>query len=105
MSEVYMVYRVKKGDTLARIGKRFHISYKKIVDFNNMSTSRLSINQKLIIPVSAPPVDENAMYTVKKGDTLISIAKAFQTSVSELKRLNKKMNSFIRVGEQLHVYR
>lgn len=45
------VYTVKKGDTLAAIGKKFGVDYKKIAEYNNISNpSLIQIGQKIKIP-------------------------------------------------------
>lgn len=43
-------YKVRKGDTLSSIARRFHISVHKIMRANKMSSSRLFANKTLIIP-------------------------------------------------------
>lgn len=50
-SKFYIVYKVKKGDNLYTIAKRYNISVDKIKSINNMKKSALSINQKIIIPL------------------------------------------------------
>jgi len=47
-----IVYNVKKGDSLNKIGKKFGVNYKVIQKANNLKSSILKINQKLIIPIN-----------------------------------------------------
>ncbi len=94
----YIVYRVKRGDSLVKIAKKYDISYKIIKEFNKLQSNVLRINQTLIIPV---PKKSKIVYKVKKGDTLLSISKRYGISVSKLKKLNDKKNSIIKVGERL----
>ena len=56
----------------------------------------LSIGQKLIIPIG-----KETTYVVKSGDTLYSIAKEFNTTVDELKRLNGLSNNNLKIGQIL----
>jgi cell wall-associated NlpC family hydrolase len=42
-------------------------------------------------------------YTVKKGDTLIAIAKKYHMKVSDLKRINRLDSSMIKAGQRLKV--
>ena len=42
-------------------------------------------------------------HTIKRGETLYSIAKRYGLSVSELKRLNNMRSDFIRAGKRLKV--
>jgi len=44
---------------------------------------------------------KTAVYTVKKGDTLYSIAKQVGISVKEIKRLNKLTSNHITIGQKL----
>ena len=44
-----------------------------------------------------------SFYTVKKGDTLYSLAKEFDTSVEMLQEVNSLTSDFIRAGQQLEV--
>ncbi|MCQ2343128.1 MAG: transglycosylase SLT domain-containing protein [Paludibacteraceae bacterium] len=42
-------YKVKKGDTLSGIGKKFHVSVKQLKTWNKLKSDNLSIGQKLKI--------------------------------------------------------
>ncbi len=104
LNNIYVVHTVKHGDNLSKIGNKYRISYKKIMDFNHLKSSKLSLKQRLIIPVNTPPLTSDALYVVRRGDTLSSIARNFQISVKELKRMNELASSHIRIGAKLHVY-
>ena len=58
----------------------------------------ISVGQKLIIPVM-----DDMTYVVKAGDTLYAIAKKFNTTVDELKRLNNLIDDVLSVGKILMV--
>lgn len=96
-SEKYIVYRVKSGDTLSSIGRKFGINYKVIKDFNNIKGSFLSIKQKLIIPIEKAKEFE---YIVQNGDTLSSIARKFNVELERLIDINNK-KKMIYAGEKL----
>jgi membrane-bound lytic murein transglycosylase D len=104
LKNIYIVHTVKSGDNLSKIGSKYRISYKKIIDFNHLKSSRLSLKQELIIPINTPPLTIDALYVVRRGDTLSSIAENFQITVQELKKFNNMANSLIKIGEKLHVY-
>ena len=44
---------------------------------------------------------EKMVYSVKKGDSLYIIAKAFNTSVQEIKKQNNLQSNMLRVGQKL----
>ena len=48
-------------------------------------------------------IDTKALYVVKKGDTLYSISKKLDISVSELIKLNKIKNNNLSVGQSLKI--
>lgn len=52
---------------------------------------------------AVPPVAEGDVYTVKKGDALILIAKRFGMTVLQLKTFNGLTNDVIRVGQELKI--
>lgn len=48
-----------------------------------------------------PPQNINLNYIVKKGDTLYSIAKKYNTSIDEIKKLNNLTSNTLSIGEKL----
>ena len=47
------------------------------------------------------PADEDALYTVQKGDTLYDIARKYGTTVKAIQRENGLTHSRLRIGQQL----
>ncbi len=93
-------YTVVSGDTLYGIANKFGTSVDKLKEMNNLKSNSLSIGQKLKLPKT----EENQnTYTVKSGDSLYSIARKFNMTVDELKKLNNKTNNTISIGEVLRV--
>ncbi len=91
-------YTVKKGDTLYSISKAYNISIDDLKKANNLNTNTLSIGQILKIPNNT---NNYISYTVKKGDTLYSIANKFNISITELMNLNNLSNSILSIGQNL----
>ncbi len=50
-NRMFVVHRIKKGDTLTRIAKKYKVSVQEIKIANQMDKVALRINQKLIIPL------------------------------------------------------
>lgn len=102
-----IAYRVKPGDTLWDIARRYNTSVSAIAQENNIPNPRLIYpGQTLRITTgdSAPDTDSYTYYAVRPGDTLSHIAVRFQTTVQRLAALNNIANpNFIRAGEQLRI--
>ena len=91
-------YTVSKGDTLYGIAYKFGVSVNNIKDINNLFSNTLSIGQILKIPSTS---SNKVTYTVKKGDTLYSIAKTYNTSVDKIKSLNNLTSNSLSIGQTL----
>jgi LysM repeat protein len=107
-------YVVIKGDSLARIGKKFGVRVKAIEDANpGVVPTKLKVGQKLSIPAptggsaspSANASDSGSsgedVYVVKSGDTLTKIAKSHSTTVKAIESENNLSTTRITVGEKL----
>lgn len=99
-------YIVKKGDSLYLIAKRFNTTVNEIIKLNNLKSTSLSINQELKIPNTSSSTGlENISYTVKKGDSLYSIAKQFNTTVNKIKDKNNLTTNSLNIGQILTIER
>jgi len=98
-------YRVKKGDNLTRLAKKFDIPVKNIVNQNNLDGHLIKIGQKLSLFSHPDAVDrvENQLYRVKRGDSLIKIARRFGTSVARIRSMNSLKNSVIYPTQKLFI--
>lgn len=89
-------YRVKSGDTVSQIAKKFGVSVSKIARLNNLGpTSLIRVGQVLVISGSAPKSENVQSYKVRSGDNLSKIAQRFNLSVDELVALNRISSSTI----------
>jgi len=102
-------YKVKSGDTLYSIAKRYNTTTAKMAKANNITNVTLiRVGQVLIIPGSSAstptkPVSTST-YVVRSGDTLYSIAARHKTTVAKLAKANNITNvSLIRVGQALTI--
>ncbi len=92
------VYVVKKGDTLYSIAAANNTTVDELKKVNNLTSNILSTGQLLKIPSALLP---ESTYTVKKGDSLYSIAKKYNTTVDELKRTNNLTSNILSIGQVL----
>lgn len=103
--ESFITYTVCPGDTLYSLAKRFDATVGELAALNELNDpDMLEVNQVLRIPVR--PQSPPNIYTVRPGDTLYSISKKFDTTVSELINLNKLTNpNVIYAGQQIKLPR
>ena len=94
-------YIVKKGDTLYSIARTFNTTVDELKRINKLSNNVLSIGQTLLIPSEEELQEDYSIYTVKKSDTLYSIAREFNTTVDELITLNRLNTIGLSIGQQL----
>lgn len=92
------IYQVKEGDTLYSIANKYNISVNELKAINELDSDILSIGQILNVPSGLSLVNT---YIVTKGDTLYSVAKKFDTTIDEIKKLNNLDNNMLSVGQKL----
>ena len=109
-------YRVKKGDTLSKIARKHGTTVDKIKKLNNLKSDMIHIGQQLIVKssrgststtkVSSSGGQSNKIHhTIKKGETLGSIANHYNVKVSDIKKWNKLTSDRIIAGKQLIIYK
>lgn len=107
-------YTVKKGDNIWQISRKFKVPVNEIKKANNLKDNKLQIGMKLEIPEKISKTSgkqketkiknsEPRYHTVRKGENLFKIAKKYNISVDELKRLNDLNTNKLRVGQKLIV--
>ena len=112
------VYTIKRGDTLWDIGRKYGVSVKQLAGWNGISPRKiLRPGQKLdlwfaddgnkaVAGTEPPPSKDPFHYTVKRGDSLSSIAKKFNVTVNQLLAWNNlRKNKYIYPNQKITVYR
>ena len=83
-------YVVKKGDTLIGIAKKYNTTYQELAKYNNIKNpNKIYVGQIIKIPTSESI--KPTTYIVKKGDTLSSIAKKYNTTWQKIYDKNKNI--------------
>ncbi len=97
------IYIIKNGDNLYQISKKYHISIEDIIRLNEISDiTSLSVGMELKISENEPENLNLRKYTVSKGDTLFSISKKLNLSLSSLMEYNNlKIGDIISLGQDL----
>ena len=86
----YITYKIKKGDTLSEIAKKYGTTVGALASINNIKdVDKIYAGNKLKIPTNNSSYIE---YKIKRGDTLSEIAKEHNTTVKVLKELNNIAN-------------
>lgn len=109
-----VTYRVRSGDTLSAIARRWHITVRSIASANRLRSDRLRVGQRLILTVpnverapiiasSSTSSSRHVIYTVKAGDTLGAIARRYGVQVSALRTTNRIRGNTIRAGQRLRI--
>ncbi len=119
------IYRVKPGDNLISIAKKFGVSVKAIKRWNKIK-KYIYPNQKIVIykrvPLrvkNLPPMNVKYLkkllkkkikrryiyHIVREGETLVKIARKYGISVKQLKRINRLKSNKIFIGQRLKIIR
>ncbi|MGE5856714.1 MAG: LysM peptidoglycan-binding domain-containing protein, partial [Syntrophaceae bacterium] len=116
-------YKVKRGESLASISKKFGTSPKAILSANGLkSESQVTEGRTLKIPAKQREAQTQVAsgkkgkgkkkaaaepavikYTVKKGETLTQIAKRYNTSTAEIKKMNSISGTQLKSGQVLKI--
>ncbi len=98
-------YVVKKGDSLWSIASKNNTTVDNIKRLNNLTNNNLQVGQVLKITSDSDEIIDDSMtknlYTVQSGDNLYSIARKYNTTVDNIKRLNNLSSNNLSIGQVL----
>ncbi|PKN10117.1 MAG: hypothetical protein CVU72_02250, partial [Deltaproteobacteria bacterium HGW-Deltaproteobacteria-7] len=122
----YIRHRVRPGETVASIAKRYRVSSQSIFQSNRINKQkRLAKGRIIRIPIDGVETasvkqkpagsgkntaarktsgsTQAQTYKVKKGDSLLSIANKFHIPVAKLKKMNNLKTNSIQAGRKLKI--
>jgi len=114
-------YKVKAGDSLSVIGKKYGVSVSNLKKWNNLSSDLIFVGQVLRVGEksssssssssnsssgsgnnsSSGSSNNPSTYVVKSGDSLSKIASTYKVTVSQLKSWNNLKSDVIYIGQTL----
>ncbi|MBR1513631.1 MAG: LysM peptidoglycan-binding domain-containing protein [Bacteroidales bacterium] len=116
------VHVVKKGESLGSIARKYHVTVAKIKSWNRLKRETIHIGQKLTIYRSGAPMaqvgktNNNSKassnkqaspsvrtHTVRKGETLSSIARKYGCTVNDIKKWNGMKSNTVKIGQKLKI--
>lgn len=122
------IHHVKKGESLGSIARKYHCTVASIKKWNHLKRETIHVGQKLTIYRSGGPVtqvknDDGAKsnknsknnkssgnskqttktHTVKKGETLSSIARKYNCTVKDIKNWNNLKSDKVKTGQKLKI--
>jgi murein DD-endopeptidase MepM/ murein hydrolase activator NlpD len=100
-------HKVKSGESLEKIAKNYGVSVQELLKANkDIKANKLKVGESLCIPQrkhAKAKTQDYAIYKVKKGDTLQSIAEKFGVDVQELKSFNNLKSEKVKEGQELKI--
>jgi membrane-bound lytic murein transglycosylase D len=107
----YQYHKVKSGETLGTIASRYGTTVREIQRINGLGSTKIYIGQRLKVkpgakkPTTRPQTSTvKKYYTVRSGDTFGGIAQRHKKSISQLRRLNPRINiSRLSIGQKIRV--
>lgn len=105
----YVSYTVKKGETIKSIAKEYDMKTKDLLRLNPDVSRKPAPNTVIIVPNKKKKTEvkttseEGKTHTVKRKETLYSIAKKYNVSVEDLMKANNLTGNELSVGRVIKI--
>ena len=113
---VIIRHKVRGGESLASIASKYNISVATLATHNRLSKKyRPVAGQRLNVPIQtakgagssskskSTATERIVRHKVQKGDTLASLARKYDTTVTELRKANLLQNDTLKIGQILRI--
>jgi LysM repeat protein len=108
--EKFVVHKISKGETIFSICKKYNLDEKVLKAANPQLINGLKTGETLNIPVpeikqkpTEKSKEEIIKYTIKKGETLISISKQFNIPIETIKKNNPEIKNEVKVNQIIRI--
>jgi membrane-bound lytic murein transglycosylase D len=114
-TRAYVYHRVRPGESLSIIAKKYRSSVARIMRANNLRRSNYIVAGRLLkIPqrgyryqppkIPKPKYGRNIVHVVQKGDSLWTIAKQYGTTTKKIQNLNHLTRTNLHKGQILTIF-
>jgi membrane-bound lytic murein transglycosylase D len=115
----FFTHKVKSGETLYSIASKYSVSTKEIMNWNNLSSAKVTVGKVLKIGKKTTTEQSNdkldsiglifydSMVTiehlVKRNESLTIIADKYNVTVDDIKKLNNLTNNWLNIDQVLKI--
>ena len=113
-SRLYSYHRVRPGETLSQLARRYHTSVRAISNMNNIRRENfIRAGRRLKIPTgrrwplyvatrkASSLQSKSIEYHVRRGDSLWLLARRYKTNIQQIMRLNGMKSTRLHIGQKL----
>lgn len=113
--QAFVYHRIRSGESLSVIARRYRTSVKNIIRANNIRRSNFIIaGKKLKIPLRGTIItrpkkiikrnyERASTHVVKRGDSLWIIANRYGTTTRKIQKLNNLYTTTLQIGQALEI--
>ena len=95
---------VRTGETIDSIATSFHARPAEIAEVNEVSAAKpLAVDDELVVPLASTSNIAQRKYTMRKSDTLVTVADRFGITVEQLRSWNHLTAGRVAAGRALYV--
>ncbi len=101
--KTFIIHQVDQSETLFGISRRYQVAINDILQSNDQMKGGLQMGQRIRVPyITKEALPQGAaLHKVEPGETLFSISKKYNTTVSELMAANDLKGNDLSVGQAL----
>ncbi|MBI9076022.1 MAG: LysM peptidoglycan-binding domain-containing protein [Desulfatibacillum sp.] len=110
--DAYVLHRIRSGETLSTIARKYGSSVTKIKQVNSLHNTRIVAGKTLKVPIgrgysapaeTQPAASKPAVHVVRRGDSLWNIAQRYGSTIDAIKKANGLSGTNLSVGQELKI--